>query len=91
MTSFKKRKGLFTRTVDVTIFVSGIFDLFDVTCKQHHRTTLNPFLNGAKNGDVDAMCKSLNTMGCATKSGPSEKSDRKEQVLLCKVLNLKSF
>ena len=26
---------LFTRTVNVTIFMSGTFDLFDVLCKQH--------------------------------------------------------
>ena len=24
------------------------FNLFDVTCKQHHRTALNPILNGTK-------------------------------------------
>ena len=41
-------KGLFTRTVNVTVFVSGTFDLFDVTCKQHHRIAFNPFLNGTK-------------------------------------------
>ena len=29
-------KGLFIRTVNVTIFVSGIFDLFDTMCKRHH-------------------------------------------------------
>ena len=29
-------------------FVSGTFDLLDVMCKQHHRTTLNPFLNDTK-------------------------------------------
>ena len=27
--------GLFTHTVHHTVSVSGIFDLFDVTCKQH--------------------------------------------------------
>ena len=26
-------------------------------CKQHHRITLNPFLNGKKNGDVNGTCK----------------------------------
>ena len=35
------------------IFVSGTFDLSDVTCKQRHRIALNPFLNGTKNGDID--------------------------------------
>ena len=38
-------EGLFTRTVDLTVVVSGTFDLFDVMCKQH-RTALNLFLNG---------------------------------------------
>ena len=31
-----------------TVFVSGIFDLFDVMCKQYHRAALNPFLTGIK-------------------------------------------
>ena len=38
----------FTHTVNVTVFVSGTFDLFDVMCKQQNRTALNPFLNGVK-------------------------------------------
>ena len=38
-------------------FVSGTFDLFDVMCKQRHRTVLNPFFNGMKNGDIDGNCK----------------------------------
>ena len=38
----------FSRTVSVTIFVSGTFDLSDVTYKQRHWTVLNPFLNGTK-------------------------------------------
>ena len=50
-------EGLFTHTVNVTVFVSGIFDLFDGKCKQHHMIVLNPFLNGTKNGDIDGMCK----------------------------------
>ena len=50
-------EGLFTHTVQVTVFMSGTFDLFDIMCKQHHRTALNPFLNGTKNGDVDGTCK----------------------------------
>ena len=33
----------------LTIFVSGTLNLFNVMCKQHHRTALvNPFLNGTK-------------------------------------------
>ena len=32
----------------MTIFVSGTFGLFDVMCKLHHRTALNPFLKGTK-------------------------------------------
>ena len=43
--------------VNVTVFVSGTFDLFNIMCKQHHRTALNPFLNGTKNGDADGICK----------------------------------
>ena len=39
---------LVTRTINVIVFMSGIFDLFDVTCKQHHRPASNPFLNGTK-------------------------------------------
>ena len=38
-------------------FESGTIDLFDVTCNQQHRTELNPFLNGTKNGDVDGTWK----------------------------------
>ena len=49
-------KGLFTRTVNVTVFVSGTFDFY-VMCKQHHSNTLNPFSNGTKNGDFDGTCK----------------------------------
>ena len=28
-------------------------------CKQHHRTALNPLLNGTKNGADDGMCKRI--------------------------------
>ena len=35
----------------------GTFDVFDVMCKQHHRTALNRILNGTKNYDVGDMCK----------------------------------
>ena len=52
-------KGLFTRTVHVTVLMSGTFDLFDVTCEQHLRTALNPFLNGTKNGDIDGTSKRI--------------------------------
>ena len=50
-------KGPFTHTVNVTVFVSGTFDLFDVSCKQHHRTALNPISNGTENGDINSTCK----------------------------------
>ena len=33
--------------------MSGSFGLFDVTCRQHHSTELNAFLNCMKNSDVD--------------------------------------
>ena len=29
--------------------MSGTFDLSNVACKQHHRSALNPILNGTKN------------------------------------------
>ena len=38
------RKASFTCTVNVAVFVSGTFDLFDVMCKRQHWTALNPFL-----------------------------------------------
>ena len=41
-------KCLFTCTVNVNVYVSGVFDLFSVMCKQPHMTALNPFLNGTK-------------------------------------------
>ena len=36
-------EGSFTHTINVTVLVSSTFDLFDVMCKQHNRTALNPF------------------------------------------------
>ena len=39
------------------LVVSGTFELFNVKCKQHNMTALNPFLNGTKNGHVDGTCK----------------------------------
>ena len=39
--------------------VSGTFDPFNVMCKQRHRNTLNPFLNGTKNGDIDGTSKRI--------------------------------
>ena len=50
-------EGSFTHTINVTVLVSSTFDLFDVMCKQHNRTALNPFFNDTKNGDIDSMCK----------------------------------
>ena len=38
----------FIRAVNATVWVSGTFNLFNVTCKQHCKTKLNPFLNGTK-------------------------------------------
>ena len=35
-------------------FVSSTFDCFNIICKQYHNTTLNPFLNGTENGDIDS-------------------------------------
>ena len=40
--------GSFTRTVNITVFVSGAFDHFNIMGEQDHRTALNLFLNGAK-------------------------------------------
>ena len=50
-------KASFRRTVNVTVFVSGIFDFFNVVHKQHHTTALNPFLNTRKNGDIEGTCE----------------------------------
>ena len=35
------------------IFVSGIFDLFNVMCRRYHTTALDPILNGRKNGTIN--------------------------------------
>ena len=37
--------------------MSGIFDLFNVTCKRHHSTALNPSFKWYKNSEVDGTCK----------------------------------
>ena len=37
--------------------MGGTLDIFDVMCQQHHRTALNLFLNGTKNGDIGGTCK----------------------------------
>ena len=41
-------RASFTGTIYVTVFISGIFDLFNDRYKQHHRTALNPYINGSK-------------------------------------------
>ena len=47
--------------MNITVYMSGTLDLFDVTCKQHRGTPLKPFVNGTKNGHIDGTCKrSLN-------------------------------
>ena len=43
--------------------MNGTFDLFDVMCKQHSSTAMNPLLNGNKNGDVEGTCNGLFTLG----------------------------
>ena len=54
-------KGLFARTANATVFMSGTFDLFDITSQMRlhwiHETALNPFLNRTKNGGIDSTCK----------------------------------
>ena len=35
--------ALFTRNVNITVFMNGNFDLFDIMCKQNHKSVLNPF------------------------------------------------
>ena len=45
---FSLTVGMFRFTgdaVNVTLFVNGTFDLFNLKCKQHHRKVLNLFLN----------------------------------------------
>ena len=37
------RKASFTRIFNITVCVSGTFDLFNVMCKQYHWTALNAF------------------------------------------------
>ena len=41
--------------MNVTLFVSGTFDVFNFMCK--HKSGLNPILNGTINDDVDGTCK----------------------------------
>ena len=60
-------KGSFTRTVNITLFVSDTFNLFDGMCKWHHKTVLNPFLNGIKSDDIDGTCKRSPNGGCLFK------------------------
>ena len=57
---------MFTRTINVTIFVGGTFDLFDVMYKQHNKSVLNPFLNGTKNDGIYGTCKRSLTFRCLT-------------------------
>ena len=53
-------KGSFTHTVNFHVsYMSGTFNLFNVMCKQHHGSALNPFLNGTKNGDIYNTCKGI--------------------------------
>ena len=52
---------MFTRIINVTVTMSGIFYLYNVTCKQHRSTLFSPFWNGTKNGDIDGMSKDLFT------------------------------
>ena len=52
-----KLKTPFTLTVDVTVFVSCTFDLFNNMCKRCHRTALSPLLKKTKNGHIKGMCK----------------------------------
>ena len=37
----------------LSVKVNGTFDIFNVTCKQKHRTTSNPFLNVQKDVYVE--------------------------------------
>ena len=47
-------KASFTRTVKVIVFFcERHFWPFNVLCKQHHRTSLNPILKRTKNGEID--------------------------------------
>ena len=56
-TSEHSFKGSFARTVNVTIFVNGVFNLFDVICEQYYRIAFNPFLNDTENSDVDGTSR----------------------------------
>ena len=50
-------KASFTRTVNVTDFVSTTFVLFNVMCKQYYRWCIEPIFKRFKNGDFDVTCK----------------------------------
>ena len=52
-----RAEGLFTRSINVTVFMTGTFHLFGVMCKWCQRTTFDPFLNGTKYGEIDGTCK----------------------------------
>ena len=41
-------KTMLRRIANFAVFVSGSFNLFNVMCKQRHRTILNLILNGTK-------------------------------------------
>ena len=50
--------------------MSGTVDVFDVTCKQRHRGALKPFLNGAKNVDVDGILNEAQMLSRENKAVP---------------------
>ena len=52
-------KDLFTRTINVTVFADGTFDLVNVMCKQHHMICVEPILKRNKNGDIDSTLFTL--------------------------------
>ena len=40
-----------------SVFVSGIFDIFNLMCEQYHRNASIHFLNGEKNGTKNFKCE----------------------------------
>ena len=47
-------------------FVSGLFYLFNVICKQHLRNAFNPHFNAKKKGDFDGKCVWTRSNGVVT-------------------------
>ena len=45
------------RAVRILLECILVLTYFNVMCEQHHRNSVNPFINGEKNGVKNVMCK----------------------------------